>query len=389
MQIKFQKQAVLFVSLFCGGTAFASGGVKPFSTENEWNSASIAASGGIGSLSENHTDQFFSDPSLIAKNKKRFSLQLFGAHVFFSGGLKDTVSEINELTAGNSESEGNKKTLETINGLKKIFGRRLSGGLNINLFSMKIGPISVVPYASALLDAEARVPAYPRVSAVADAYTGFGLGYATTIGKFWEVGANIRPGTRVYATASIDSSTIGEDLTGGSEASSGTDEIAKQGTGVYVPVDMAVGFNPNKEWRFNLVMRNVGGAPALSSTDSTPPVYPMRVSLGATWNVYEKGFHKIELASELQDLLNIASHDNALLYRWQWGGAYKFRLSSRSDTSLGINTGLQSGYAAIGAFVDLFFVTLEGALYTVESAAFTGQRAEQRYAIKAHTQFAF
>ena len=66
--------ALLAFVLLSPGVALASD-VRSFSTENEWNSTQINALGGIGHMSEEFVDQFFSDPSLPQKRKAKFELQ--------------------------------------------------------------------------------------------------------------------------------------------------------------------------------------------------------------------------------------------------------------------------------------------------------------------------
>lgn len=372
--------------------AFAEEHVIPYTTENEWHSPSISASGGIGAYSDNYADQFFSDPSILAQNKRAFILQFFGLGVYYSKGLSDTVSDVMEIS-DSSSTGGNKQMIETMNKLSKIFGRRISGGIAANFVTLKIGRISVVPYFVGTLKSAARVPSYPRISATADGYGGVGVGYSQSLSKEWDIGVTARPGYRYFAVGAVDAAKVGEDLTGASsddsESSGSASALGEYGSGLYLPIDFAVGYQPHKQFRLNLVMHDVGGAPALSSTDTKPPVYPMKVNLGGSYLAVEKGQHKLIVATELQDVRNLFAYSGALFNRWQWAAIYKYRLGSRNDTTVGVNTGLQSGYFSGGLFLDVIIAKLEASMYAVEGGAYSGQDAEIRTALKLSTQLAF
>lgn len=372
--------------------AFAEEGVISYTTENEWHSPSISASGGIGAYSDNYADQFFSDPSILAQNKRAFILQFFGLGVYYSKGLSDTVSDVMEISDSNNSAGGNKQMIDTMNKLSKIFGRRISGGIAANFVTLKMGRITLVPYFVGTLKSAARVPSYPRISATADGYGGVGVGYSQSLSKEWDVGVTARPGYRYFAIGAVDAAKVGEDLTGTSSESSessSSSALGEFGSGLYLPIDFAVGYMPHKQFRLNLVMRNVGGAPAISSADTKPPVYPMKINLGGSYLAVEKGQHKLIVATELQDVRNLFAYTGALFNRWQWAAIYKYRLGSRSDTTVGVNTGIQSGYFSGGLFLDVIIAKLEASMYAVEGGAYAGQDAEIRTALKLSTQLAF
>lgn len=392
---------VALVSAFClSGNLFAAN-FKKYSTDNEWSSSAINSLGGVGLLSENTVDRFFSDPSSLAESKPAFVLQWAGIHGSYSQDLMDTVDDFQKMLTdtqnSSGDSSGTKTTIKALDALEKVFGRRLTGNFNFNLMSFKIGGFSLIPYASSQLEGEARIPSLPRASVLGDIYGGLGLGYARSFGTKFEAGLNIRPGARVFVDYKVDVSTIGDFATSATDSTtsstSATSTEAKFGStkiGMYVPVDFSLALKPWPIARFTLVMRDFGGAPALSSmTDAgNPPTYPMRVALGATVQALQKGNHTIMLGSQLQDLLNLAS-DSAFWYRWQWAGQYRYKLPFRAVTTFGLNTGLQAGYPAVGVFLDLFLFKIEYARYTREAGYYIGQRPEIRHSFRTWSQLTF
>ena len=383
--------ALLAFVLLSPGVALARD-VRSLSTENEWNSTQINALGGVGYMSEEFVDQFFSDPSLPQKRKSKFELQLGSAHVMYSNDLQKTVKDARAFQSESegSDSSGANGTVELLDKVRSLFGRKLTGGANFTAFALRGGGLTVVPYASAFVDGGADIPSWPRVAGVVDSYAGLGVGYGFTVGKWWELGANIRPGFRAYAQAAADVSAVG-DFAGSEQASVSAEasDFASYGAGFYVPLDIGTGAMIGKETRVNLVARNVGGAPAFATIKGEkPPVYPMRLSLGLGSDVYEKGQHRVSLGSDVQDLLGITA-PNGIWYRWQWAGQYAYRIGSRKETSLGLNTGLRSGYPAVGLFLDLYLLKLEGAWFTRETGFYAGQRPQQAWSFRAWSQMTF
>lgn len=358
----------------------------PFSTENEWSSPQINGMGGIGHLSEDMADQFFSDPSLPAQNRNKFEAQWAGLHVTYSRDLATTVNDFRKVADERGNDNSAAQTIDMLESVRGVFGRTLAGGLNATLFALRFQGLSIIPYVSGRVDAKADVPSWPRANGVADAYVGVGLGYAMVFAKSWDLGLNVRPGVRTYADIAADVSDVGDFSSGTSEDDGSAD--ARAGVGLYVPVDVAVGYNPTKTWRFNLVARDAGGAKAVSRMSGDPtPVYPTRLSLGLANRLWSKGGHALNWASEVQDALNIDGK-NALLFRWQWAAQYLYRLSFRKQTSFGLNGGLRSGYPSIGAFLDLYLFKLEGAYFTRETGLYVGQRPSRTLSFRAYTQLA-
>jgi hypothetical protein len=368
---------------------------RSHSTDNEWNSTAISASGGIGTLSANFVDHFFTDPSKIALNQRSFILQFLGLSVNYTKDLIDTAGEVQDLS--NKSSSGGSDTesaIKVINQFRKVFGRRLAGGLNVNLLSLKMGGVSLIPYASVTFDGEARIPDWPETKAVGDIYGGLGIGYARVFGTQWDAGMNVRPGYRLYANGAVGMDSIASEFSKDTTTTTTTtDESVKFGTygsGFYIPLDMGVGYRPHPLMRFTFVIRDFAGAPPLT-TDGTanPPVYPMRLNLGGSGTALEKGNHKISVATELQDLANIASGGSAFLFRWQSAAQYGYKLAFRQDPTFQLNLGMQSGYPSAGILLDLFVAKLEAATYTKEAGYYIGQRPERKYSFKLWTQLAF
>lgn len=381
-------------------TAFAASTFKSHSTENEWNSAQINALGGVGSMSEDFVDQFFSDPSLAADEKRSFVFQLSNVNVMYSKDLSSTVQEFqafakeSSASDNGSSSDSSAQIVSAFDKVRALFGRRLTGGMNLALLAFQVKGFSFVPYASGLVDGGINVPSWPRASMIGDAYVGLGIGYAMKLPKGFSLGLNVRPGVRAYAKIEADASSVGGFSTSGTQGSGSGSAASsgfapRMGAGFYLPVDMGLGFMPLPSLRFSLVARDTGGAPSLSTLQGdAPPTYPMRLSLGLNYAVLEIGTHKVNFGSELQDLLYV-KQDSGLWYRWQWAGQYLYRLPFRSQTSFGLNAGLQSGYPAVGVFLDFVLFKLDATYHTRETGLYIGQRPQKCYSFRAHSQMSF
>lgn len=383
-------------TLLCVSPVAFARDVLDFSAENEWNSSQINALGGVGHLSEELVDQFFSDPSLPQRRTAKGELQFGSLHLMYSRDLQSTVSDAREFQSGSQDSDsgGAANTVELLDQVRSLFGRKLTGGMNLTALAFRGGGFTLVPYVSSFVDGGADIPSWPRVSATADAFAGVGVGYGGTVGKWWDLGMNIRPGLRAYAQANADVSAVGDFAGGGqdaaaSEGGSDSSEFATYGTGFYVPVDVGTGALLGKDTRVNLVVRNVGGAPAFVKLQGdAPPVYPMRLSVGMSSHLWQKGPHRVSAGSDVQDLMGI-TEPNGVWYRWQWAGQYSYRLGSRKETSLGVNAGLRSGYPAAGLMLDLYLLKLEGAWFTRETGFYAGQRPQQAWSFRAWSQMTF
>jgi len=366
--------------------------VRSFSTENEWSSTQLNALGGVGHLSEELADQFFADPSLPQLRKTKLDIELGSAHLMYSTDLKETVQDAREFQSGSSGSQGASQTVDLLDKVHTLFGRNLMGGANFTLLAVRRGGVTVVPYTSMFFDGGADVPAWPRASGTGDLYGGVGIGYGFMVGKDWDLGLNIRPGVRAYAKGAADVSSVGDFAGSSSTADSspeGTSDFGSYGVGLYVPVDLGTGYRFTKDTRVNLVARNVGSAKSLQTIKGeAPPVYPMRLSLGLSSHLLEKGAHSVNAGTDVQDLMNV-SEKNGLWYRWQWGAQYLYRLSNRKETSFGLNGGLRSGYPAIGLFLDLYILKFEAAYFVRESGYYVGQRPVKAVSFRTWTQMTF
>lgn len=372
------------------------------STENEWQSATINALGGVGQMSENHSDQFFSDPSLSADDPRVFSLQWASISATYSEDLKSAFSDFQGLTkAGNDSKGGVAQTLNLLNGIRGLFGKQLGGGISASLLSLKIKGFSIVPYTNSSVDAGVHVPALPQAEAAGDAFAGVGVGYSMGLGKnvggkskgggqMFTLGVNMRPGVRAVGNVAIDTAEVGDLSSGNSSSNANSaNKYLKYGLGVFAPIDVGAAYRPSSTIRLNFVARDLLGTSSLKTLYGTKPQpYHTRLSLGGHWHVLAKKEHTITLGSEVQDLLNI-TQESGLWYRWQFGGAYKYRLPFRTQTSLGINCGLQSGYPAYGAFIDLFIAKLEVSRSTRELGYYIGQHPDTRTSFRISSSLTF
>ena len=355
-------------------------------SENEWTSTQKASLGNIGALSENFADQFFADPSLQARKKNEFDLQIISLNVYFTDDTAQTQDDLQEFTgklqSNDSSESGLSQGVETLEFVASLTGRRVEAGGSLQIIALRAGRFTILPYVNAFGKAHIDVPSWPEAEVLADQYAGIGLGYSQPVGAAFDLGINIRPGYRVYLKQAVSASSINIDTPSAGASANEADEQQegfadgfKPRMGLYAPIDLAIGYNLSNALRFNLVARNSFGASIANVSGggaSAPPAYSLQLSGGAAWRVFENKTNRVRLATEIQDTLNIAGLDDLLL-RWQWGFQYLYNLAFRSKTTLGLNAGLQSGYPAVGLLLDLFLFKIEAAWFTVEGGGSPGQ----------------
>jgi hypothetical protein len=383
----------VFIAVFANGwssVVVLASDVRDASTEREWSSSQYYSLGTVGHMSEELTDQFFSDPSAPAQRQGSFELQWANLHVMYSKELMSTIQDARSLQSDSSSSKGTAQTVELLDKVRSLFGRNLGGALNLAIFSTRIKGVTVVPYLSAFVDGAADVPSWPRAKAEVDTFAGLGIGYGMQFAKDWGLGINVRPGVRGYAQIKAGVSDVGDFSSGSStDQSTKTSELASYGSGFYIPVDIGGSYQLAKSTRFNLVIRDLASSAALSTIQGTkPPKYAMRISLGASSKFFEKGPHTLQAGTDLQDLMGW-SQSNGLWYRWQWAAQYLYRLGTRKETSFGLKTGLRSGFPSVGVLLDLYLLKLEAAYFTREAGYYPGQRPVPSLSYRVWSQMTF
>jgi hypothetical protein len=384
-------------AILSSGTGYA--GSMNHRTENEWTSAQKSSLGNIGVLSENFTDQFFSDPSMQARKKGKFDLQLMSLNAYYTDDLAktgdDAQSFIKKIQSSDSSSSSLSKGVDALEFVASLTGRRVEAGATLELIAARIGAFTLIPYVTAFAKAQIDVPSWPQAEVLADQYSAVGLGYSYPLGKSFDIGANLRPGLRVYLQKEISASSLDVQTSSSSSGSSSSADFSPR-LGVYLPLDLGVGYSFAPKFRAHLVGRNVyGGALAnLSSassgggTPAAPPDYPLQLATGATFSAYEDKSHRVRFATEVQDVTDISGLDELWL-RWQWAGQYLYTLSFRSETSIGVNAGLQSGYPSIGLLLDLYIFKVEGSFFSFEGGAAAGQKAVPSKSYRIFSELSF
>lgn len=356
-------------------------------SDNEWTSTQKASLGNIGVLSENFSDHFFSDPSLQARKRSNFDLQIVSLNAYATDDLGKTSADVQDFlkevkTQSESETGASlEQGLDALEFIASLTGRRAEAGATINLIALRVGRFSFVPYVNLFAKAHIDVPSWPQAQILVENYSAIGLGYSHPIGKSLDVGMNLRPGLRAYLRRDISASTLDIETPSSGGGVQTPEQDLNPSLGVFVPVDVGAGYQVNAKVRAHLVARNLygGGVSNLAQEKDgrrpgMPPEYPLQVATGATWGLFERASHRVRVATEWQDILETHGMDDLLL-RWQWAGQYLYSLSSRKQTTFGMNVGLQSGYPSLGFVLDLFLCKIEAAYFVFEGGAAAGQKA--------------
>ena len=357
--------------------------------DHEWQSPAINSLGGIGTLSPDPVDQVFSDPAVSAlPRKQNFQLQWFGTTVMVSRDLTSTVSDLQSFatTGTQSTSDESSRTLSTV---KKLFGRKLSGGLALSVMATRAGGFSFFPLVNVLTESGLRVPSYPQARVYVDGNTGIVTNYARSLGAGFDAGISVKSLVRFYEAFEKNLSDLVPSGTLGNTTSGSTTSDLKPRYALLLPVDLGVGYNAVPNTRIYANVMNVGQSPVLLKlSDSPSPQYLSRMNLGATYKAFQQGGHSVQVATELQDMAGL-SQPSGFLYRWQWAGQYEFRPGSRVQPLFGFNAGLQAGYPSVGIHLDLILAKLEAALHTKETGYYLGQSPERRYSFRLYSQMSF
>lgn len=360
-----------------------------YSYDNQWNSTETSTLGSIGTMSENFVDRFFANPATLNFDDRGLVFQWLNLNVNYTRDTAKTISDLQDTFANSNKDASSKSAqiIDALDALESVFGRRLGGGISMALLGTKIKNVAIIPHLVLSVDADARIPSWPELQGTADVFAGVGVGYAHEINDEWTVGASLRPGYRYYATAAVSSSDLGSDITGGSEST--LDNLAKYGGAIYAPLDIgAIYTTPVENLTAMTTIHNLVGGTAMGASDTAPPDYPIRFSLGAQYVALQMENHTIEVANELQDIVRLFSDKSAWWFRWQWAGKYRFRFWG-DRMALGANLGWQAGYGAAGLFADLWLVKLEVGTYFREAGTYPGQKSEQRLAAMLYTETSF
>lgn len=388
---------LMFAGVMSYGKGYASS--MNHRTENEWTSAQKSSLGNIGVLSENFTDQFFSDPSMQARKKGKFDLQLISLNTYYTDDLTKTGDDaqtfLKKVQSSDSGSSGLSKGVDALEFVASLTGRRVEAGATLELIAARVGAFTLIPYVTAFAKAQIDVPSWPQAQVLADQYSAVGVGYSYPLGKSFDIGANLRPGLRVYLQKEISASTLDVQTSSNSTTQTDATDFSPR-LGLYIPLDLGVGYRVSPRIRAHLVGRNVYGGALVNfssassggKTPAAPPDFPLQLATGATVSAYEDKSHRLRFASELQDVTAIKGMDELWL-RWQWAGQYLYTLSFRSETSVGINAGLQSGYPSIGLLLDLYLFKLEGSVFAFEGGGAAGQKAVPAKSFRIFSELSF
>jgi hypothetical protein len=392
------RRILVIVFVFCNANEANAIEHRDVSGEHQWSSPALQGAAGIGALSESWVDQAQTDPSLLARRQGNFEIEFAGLTGVVSRDVANNlVSTMQSLTQDSNDTKGTSSAQATVNALSKVrslFGQSMTFQAHGSVLAPRIGRVGVAPYFSGVLDASIDNAAWPKLDSFGGGYGGVLVSYSQIIGKDFDLGVALRPGVGGYRNYEIDLSVLGDFLgenASTAQAGSSLSELTVFPTAVYCPLDLAVGWWPNKATRVALISKNTFDASPLSSLSGSPGRLQNRLNVNVVRDISLPSGknHSLKIASELQDLAGLKNGWNEVLIRWQWAGQYAFRLPFRSQTSFGLNVGMHSGYPVAGVHLDLFFAKLEAALSARENGAYPGQRPNRLQSIRLLSQIRF
>jgi hypothetical protein len=165
-------------------------------------------------------------------------------------------------------------------------------------------------------------------------------------------------------------------------------DVFKLYTGAGVGFDIGTIYTLGKQTRLGLTVADIGGTGyslATNKPEDQPPMIQSNVSLGVMQRIDFKPW-RLDWSVDFQDLMN---PEDISFLRTLHGGVEFARSYRTKDNDLGVLAGLNEGYLAFGAFIDMWILRLDAISYGVELGEITGQRQDRRMAFTARSSLFF
>ncbi len=326
----------------------------------------------VAAFDSNEATRF--NPATLAEPKLAFQMRWFGLDAFAG---QNTLGTISDLTNISSKDE----PVDVLRKFDDKFGERQSVRGQLELLAMRFGAFEFSPFAVNSTWLELRSPVMPYAEWRSDSYAGVGLSYALALGKSFFVGATIRPMERFYFAGSMQFADM-LDFLPPSEAK--FEDYAKMRKGSGVGVDIGTIWMPTKQFRWGLVVQNVGDTGFGKGADAPPPL-PQEIHTGMLYRMMLSAWD-LDLSMDIQNLLNREGIN--WLRHANFGSELGYRMFSR-DHDIGITAGVSEGYIGAGVFMNLWAIRFEMSQYTVELEQNPGQRQDKRLTLAAKTAMTF
>lgn len=314
------------------------------------------------------------NPAALAESDSAFQLRPLDLDVFIGENSLDTISDLTDLSADSTIVTFLQK-LESKIGKHQYFRGQLMP------LATRIYSFEATPFISNHSYLDMRVPSLPEATLLADTAVGMNLSLGFPLGKFFTLGATLRPTYRIYLSGYLSFAEVLDFL---DDSDLEIDDILPLKTGTHLGLDLGGIYKPSDKFRLGITIENVGYASAMED-EKAPPPYEQRVNLGSLWRM-GIGRWNWDLSLDVLNALNPNGVNYLRLIRVgsEFGTSYFTR-----DHDFGVLTGLREGWLALGLFADLWLLRLQLVNYGVELGETPGQRQDRRWAITAKTSMTF
>ncbi len=307
--------------------------------------------GGVRIPSETDGSMMFYNPAMLA----------------FTKGIRWSVLDLG-LGAGGTLGAGEQSVLQNAGNLATLYGNNIwLGGMGRTAMSFPNWGMAI--YGNLTVDALLKNPAFTTMSVAADEDYGFLIGGAFNLGPSLAFGVNFKRVTRTGGTANITTAQL---VAGGNLNTLLTGSVAGLPVGTGYGDDVGLIWKPNVTANpiVSICWQDLGYTSFVSTGPVAPPPIEDNLVLGL---------------SAHQDMLGVG-----------WGAGLEYRHIDNIDVDISkkFNAGLEldlalvdlrygfyQGWPGYGASIDLWFLSIDAAYYTVELGPTAGQQPDYRYQV--------
>lgn len=309
------------------------------------------------------------NPATLSETNLKFQLRYLQLDLMVGENTLDTVGDVSEMSSSSESSP-----VSLLQTFTDKFGKRQSLRAQVSPLSVRIFKFEISPFFSSSSYVDMRVPTTPNVEFRSDSMVGANIAFAIPIGKTLGLGLTMRPVQRTVFAGEVGFADL---LNFVDSDDMELEDIFEKQEGLQIGWDVGGIWKPTKEWRFGLLVENLGYAGNYGDAENAPDPGQQRVNLGTAYRVDWKPWHW-DFFADLQDIVNPKQLD---YFRLLHLGTELGRSYISRDHDLGLLLGFNEGYVTAGTFIDLWITRLTMSYYAVELGEYAGQRADRRWGI--------
>jgi hypothetical protein len=307
------------------------------------------------------------NPATLGEANVKFQLRWLQLDLMVGENSLDSVQDVSEL-------DGEESAVSVLNTFEDKFGKRQYLRVQAVPLAMRILKFEMMPFFTTSNYVDMRLPTTPELQFRSDTMAGVAFAFGYSVSAAWSLGMTVRPAHRTVFAGDVAFADL---LNFIDDEDASLEDLFEKEEGLQVGVDVGTIWRPAKDWRFGLLVENLGYAGNQGDFEAPPDPYQQRVDLGLNYRVDWKPWHW-DVLVDAQDLVNPEQYD---WFRLLHVGTEIGRSYISRDHDIGLLAGLNEGYFTTGGFLDLFIARLQMTYYAVELGEYAGQRRDRRWAI--------